>query len=293
MGTWVHGYMGTWVHVGRMYWRGVLGSVIHQVLSKHPDTINYYQGYHDISSVILIVVGSRRFLRFLERTSLHYLRDWMDGTFEPTMHALQAMGVLLHRVDPILMDALNAMGLGQMAFSVSWLLTWFSHDISDMSKVLRIFDICLAHHPMTIVYIAVAMIYMCREKLLKHTREDDFGETYAILRNLPNSDSIDFDYALSLARRMMDALDPSKFSWQCRGFTPEGSCMRSYPFWYLQDVFGMEMEKFDAEDDNNINQPVVLHEPPKRIWDHLGRHIRHYGLIAAYIAVSTLALWQN
>eukprot|EP01028_Stygiella_incarcerata_P012793 TRINITY_DN80464_c0_g1_i1.p1 TRINITY_DN80464_c0_g1~~TRINITY_DN80464_c0_g1_i1.p1 ORF type:complete len:528 (-),score=156.66 TRINITY_DN80464_c0_g1_i1:11-1450(-) len=277
----------------RMYWRGILGSVIHQVLSKHSETINYYQGYHDISTVILIVVGSRRFLRFLERMSLSYLRDWMDGTFEPTLHALQAMGVLLHRVDPTLMEALNRMGLGQMAFSVSWLLTWFSHDINDMSKVLRIFDICLAHHPITIAYISVAMIHMSRETLFKCTKEDDFGETYAILRSLPKSHSIDFEATLSLARRMMEALDPAKFSWQCRGFILENSCLRCYPFWFHRDVFGMEMRIFDADDDNDMNQPVILHKRSRRIWNHLKRHIRHYGLIAAYIAVSTLALWQN
>eukprot|EP00347_Sterkiella_histriomuscorum_P002423 403368211 len=32
---------------------------------------------------------------------------------------------------------------GGLNFSLSWLLTWFSHDITDFNKVQRIFDVCL------------------------------------------------------------------------------------------------------------------------------------------------------
>ncbi len=51
----------------------------------------------------------------------------------------------------------------QYYFSLSWLITWFSHDIADAECVNRLFDFFLASHPIMPVYYssAVRIDYNC------------------------------------------------------------------------------------------------------------------------------------
>ena len=45
----------------------------------------------------------------------------------------------------------------QPFFAISWLLTWFAHVVEDWDTIVRIFDSCLASHPLFPIYIAVAV----------------------------------------------------------------------------------------------------------------------------------------
>ena len=51
---------------------------------------------------------------------------------------------------------------GQPTYALSWILTWFSHDIDDIYKVQLVFDACLATHPLFCCYITVAQIYLSK-----------------------------------------------------------------------------------------------------------------------------------
>ncbi|ETO31714.1 hypothetical protein RFI_05404, partial [Reticulomyxa filosa] len=51
-------------------------------------------------------------------------------------------------------------------FSLSWILTWFSHNIERFEDIARLYDFFLASHPLMPVYFTVAMIVDFREKLL-------------------------------------------------------------------------------------------------------------------------------
>ena len=42
-------------------------------------------------------------------------------------------------------------------FALSWVLTWFSHDIVRYHHVTRIFDFLLASHPLMVVYLSCAV----------------------------------------------------------------------------------------------------------------------------------------
>ena len=42
-------------------------------------------------------------------------------------------------------------------FAISWLMTWFSHDIEDFSTAQRVFDVCIASHPLMPVHLAAAV----------------------------------------------------------------------------------------------------------------------------------------
>ena len=42
-------------------------------------------------------------------------------------------------------------------YALSWILTWFSHDFEDFSKVARLFDFFIAGNALTPVYTASAV----------------------------------------------------------------------------------------------------------------------------------------
>jgi len=42
-------------------------------------------------------------------------------------------------------------------FALSWVLTWFSHDLESVAVVARLFDFLVAHNPVMVCYLVVAV----------------------------------------------------------------------------------------------------------------------------------------
>ena len=69
----------------------------------------------------------------------------MLESFEPgIIPALSLLMKLLKEADEDIYEMIEAGSYGQPTFSISWILTWFSHDIDQIKHVRRIFDACLA-----------------------------------------------------------------------------------------------------------------------------------------------------
>ena len=64
--------------------------------------------------------------------------------------------------DHALMILLTYISLGRsevpVTFAVSWIITWFSHDIDDFEKICRLFDVFLASGPFMPIYMAAAVM---------------------------------------------------------------------------------------------------------------------------------------
>lgn len=75
-----------------------------------------------------------------------------------------------------------------MHWCVSWLLTAFAHDIVQFQAVVRIFDVILFHHPVSIVYLCAAVHVIHRDAILRLPRED-----YEILGYFKENLKLDID----------------------------------------------------------------------------------------------------
>ena len=62
--------------------------------------LHYFQGYHDIVTVIFLTLPSELQLPCIEKLSLHRVRDSMGPTLEPVLGLLRIMRNLLRVVDP-------------------------------------------------------------------------------------------------------------------------------------------------------------------------------------------------
>ena len=56
------------------------------------------------------------------------------------------------------MISLDEPALETPYFALSWLLTWFAHDVPDLDSIARLFDLFLASHPLMPLYLAAVAI---------------------------------------------------------------------------------------------------------------------------------------
>ncbi|KAA1071145.1 hypothetical protein PGT21_020848 [Puccinia graminis f. sp. tritici] len=171
--------------------RETLQGIIVRILRRFPK-MNYFQGYHDIVSIFLLnfldleqlsllavqtsqdqekveddgsdvkirPVEIDQDLRLLEETvqkfSLHRIRDSLTSDLSPIMGYLRITQAILAKEKPdfaTLISQTSSLPL----FSLSWILTLTSHDLTSLDVVSRIFDFLLCHPPVMICYLACAI----------------------------------------------------------------------------------------------------------------------------------------
>lgn len=70
--------------------------------------------------------------------------------------------VLLQYVDPELHDFIKKANLPPY-YGLSWILTWFSHNIDDVQIVARLFDYFFVSNPYAPLYLTVAIMVSKKE----------------------------------------------------------------------------------------------------------------------------------
>jgi hypothetical protein len=74
-------------------------------------------------------------------------------------------------------------------FCLSWILTWFAHDVRDTNLVKRLFDAFLVSHPLLVLYVCIAMmIHPINRKIILET-DCDFAALHHTLSMLPKNSS--------------------------------------------------------------------------------------------------------
>lgn len=157
--------------------------MIQSILSRHP-SLHYYQGFHDILSVFLLVIGNDTdsendslACSLAEATSLLFLQDYMGEDFETLSQGMKLTSLLLQIVDPTVHTHLLDSEV-QPYFCTSWLLTWLSHDIDHLETIARLFDALLCSHPLYIIYLTVAVSLY--QNLSYYQRILDFTEHHSM-----------------------------------------------------------------------------------------------------------------
>ena len=177
------------------------------------DRLKYYQGYHDIASIFLIALGGGGAAlsnerdqnsvqaiagsigldlpsRVLAQLSESHLRDAMRSNFLELQTALKL--TLFPLISAFDSEVHNHLWQCDMApfFCLSWVITWFAHDIRDTALVTRLFDAFLVSHPLFPIYMSVAMVCHPLNRVEILTTECDFAEVHQVLAALPKNSSM-------------------------------------------------------------------------------------------------------
>lgn len=202
-----------------------LGNLINLTLvgayegQENDDKLRYYQGYHDVASVFLSALGGGHSgsyassqtspegiaasmgldlpSRVLCQVSQTHLRDAMRSSFQDLQAALRLVLMpLINAVDREVHDFLEGCDM-EPFFCLSWIITWFSHDVRDTDLVKRLFDAFLVSHPTFALYMTVAMLCHPYNRTEVLSCEQDFATVHHVLSGLPrNSSMVGFVYRL-------------------------------------------------------------------------------------------------
>jgi hypothetical protein len=156
-----------------------LSNVIVEVLRRHPK-LSYFQGYHDIVQVLLLVLGPDDSIPAVRRLSLLRIRDFMLPSMSGSMPHLHLLPSILYAADRTLFSLLPQ----QPFFALAATLTLYSHDIQEYSDIARLFDFLLAREAVMSVYL-FAVIVLSRKEELMEIEPHDVDMMHFTLSKLP------------------------------------------------------------------------------------------------------------
>lgn len=133
--------------------RKQLSDLIVHVMRRHPQ-LSYFQGYHDIVQVFLLVLGPEQAVPAVKRLSLLRIRDFMLPALAPATLQLRLIPAILYAADPVLCKHLNS---NQPVYALSATLTLYAHDIQEYADIARLFDFLLARDAVVSIYLYAAV----------------------------------------------------------------------------------------------------------------------------------------
>ncbi|KAJ1969871.1 GTPase-activating protein gyp8, partial [Dimargaris xerosporica] len=181
-----------------------LHRVIETVLQQN-GWLRYYQGFNDVCTVFLLTLHPEDVLPACENAALLYFRDFMRHDFAPVHTFLECAYTLIKHDDQALYALITHVALPPY-FATSWLLTWFSHNLNDLTAICRLFDFFLSSNPLVPVYFVAALIMSVREDLL--AMDPEFTLLHGYLRDVPSRLTLDrVNHLISETNRLWQAYD--------------------------------------------------------------------------------------
>ncbi|KAH6918184.1 rab-GTPase-TBC domain-containing protein [Coprinopsis sp. MPI-PUGE-AT-0042] len=147
--------------------------------------LGYFQGYHDIITVIYLTVPPRLRFACAEKMSLHRVRDSMGSGLEPVLGLLRVTRNLLRLADKPFSESLER-NSPLPFYALSNLLTLFSHDMPTLNLIQHVFDYLLCRPPIAVVYLTTVAILSRKEEVLALELEGEEGMAHSLLSTLPD-----------------------------------------------------------------------------------------------------------
>ena len=149
------------IHLERR--KAELSAVITQVLRQYP-MLSYFQGFHDIVQVVLLVLGIEYAAEAIAHLALLRIRDFMLPSLSPSLAHLRLLPAIIQAVDPELCHHLSQT---QPFFALAATLTLYAHDIQEFGDIARLFDFLLAHGAVVSVYFFAIIVISRRDGCLR------------------------------------------------------------------------------------------------------------------------------
>ena len=177
-----------------------------ETLRRNP-SLRYFQGYHDIVQVFLLVMGREDALPLVRRLSLLRIRDFMLPSFSASVSHLQCLPVILKQADPAIYRILPPNPI----YGLAHVLTLYSHDISSYKDIVRLFDFLLANEAIMTIYVFAAVIISKRDQLLELMADEPDDDIMAVvLQRLP--EDLDIDMMIGKATHLYEKYPPSSWT---------------------------------------------------------------------------------
>jgi hypothetical protein len=149
----------------------------------HPN-LHYFQGYHDICGVLLIVCNydCQEAFRLIEKVSLVHIRDSHRVDLDAVISVLNMIFPLVELADSELHTFLSESGV-QSFLALPWVLTWLAHNIERFEDICRVFDFLICSHPLMCMYLSASLLLQFKHSLMQL---EEFSAIHEFFQNFPN-----------------------------------------------------------------------------------------------------------
>ncbi|KAH7133484.1 rab-GTPase-TBC domain-containing protein [Dactylonectria macrodidyma] len=176
-----------------------LSALINEVLRRYP-YLYYFQGYHDICQVFLLVLEPQWRALTLARLSVLRIRDFMLPSFAPTTSQLRLLPDIISNADPKLRRHLAGI---EPFYALAGTLTMYAHNIEGYQDIARLFDVFLAREPVFSIYVFAQIVLDRREEIFEIDEPDML---HVILGKVPAK--MDLDRLITDSSRLFDSYPP-------------------------------------------------------------------------------------
>lgn len=145
-----------------------LYNLISEVLRRYP-FLCYFQGYHDICQVLLLVLTPKTRASAMARLSVLRIRDFMLPNLKPTTEQLRLLPDILRKADSELWKHVVSI---EPFYALAGTLTMYAHNIEAYSEIARLFDILLAREPVFSIYMFAQIVVDRREEVFEIDEPD-------------------------------------------------------------------------------------------------------------------------
>ncbi|CDK26228.1 unnamed protein product [Kuraishia capsulata CBS 1993] len=147
-----------------------LSDLIVGVLRANPE-LHYYQGYHDIASIVVMVFeNDNEAFQFLSLLTQFHLRDHMMSSIDSSVQQLEIIGDLMGCIDPKFNRVISSVN---PIYSLSSILSLFAHNIQSFEDLCLIWDFVFAEKTMVLpLYIYVSVLVYFKEEILTKLEEE-------------------------------------------------------------------------------------------------------------------------
>jgi hypothetical protein len=198
-----------------------LQALIVETLRRHP-SLCYFQGYHDIVQVFLLVQGAGPAPALVRRLSMLRIRDFMLPKLSASVSHLQLLPAILYKADRAIYDILPA----NPFYGLAHVLTLYSHDIQSYKDIARLFDFLLAREAVMSIYLFAVIVISRREQLLEYMVDGpDEDVMSVVLQKLPQD--LDLEATITQAIHLFENHPPKSLPFKTWRRISENSVLKT------------------------------------------------------------------
>ncbi|KAL8726237.1 MAG: hypothetical protein Q9181_006130 [Wetmoreana brouardii] len=256
-----------------------LSAVITQVLRTYP-ILSYFQGFHDIVQVFLLVLGVDDAAAAVSHLSLLRIRDFMLPALSPSIAHLRLLPAILQAKDAELCRHLSQV---QPFFALGATLTLYAHDIEDYGDIARLFDFLLAHGAVVSVYFFAVIILSRREELFD-IPPDDSDMLHFTLSKLPKP--LDLEGLIERTVSVYRKFPPEKLPSRAWARVSPYSVLKTTRGKFRQQTLSDGVELFEKQT-TQLRHEQLRERATASLW----KYRRPVGRVGVAIFMGVIAFW--
>lgn len=242
--------------------------------------LSYFQGYHDIVQVLLLVLGEQHAAPAVAEVSLFRIRDYMLPSLSPATKHLQLIPAIIEKADPALRRHISQT---QPFFALAATLTLYAHDIQEYSDIARLFDYVLAREPIVSIYLFAA-IALSRRKELLEISVDEPEMIHFTLSKLPYP--LDLDGLILSAEEIFHDYPPESLPSGVWKRIPGHSVLKTSRNPFQSHSTEEALELLERQTRHLRNE-----ERRRKALGFLWKHRRTIGSVAVTVFVGAVSIW--